>query len=274
MSALRNALLFTLALALSLPAGTKLLRFPDIAGDEVVFVHGGDLWKASAEGGTAVRLTAHPGLELFPKFSPDGQWIAFTGQYDGDEQVYVMPAGGGVPKQLTYYLARGPLPDRWGFDHQVYGWSPDSKRVLFRSTREYWGPAQGRLYTVSVEGGLPQALPMPVSGAGDFGPDGESVLYSPLFRDFRTWKRYEGGWAQDLYVFYPATNETRQVTDHVRTDRDPMWVGDAVYFASDRDGTLDLYRFDLKTNQTKKVTNFDQCGCALAELGWRAAHRL
>ncbi|MEZ5397403.1 MAG: hypothetical protein R2724_32130 [Bryobacterales bacterium] len=128
------------------------------------------MWKVSDKGGTATRLTAHPGLELFPKFSPDGKWIAFTGQYDGDEQVYVMPSSGGVPKQLTYYPARGPLPDRWGFDHQVYGWSPDSQRVLFRSTREYWSPAQGRLYTVSIEGGLPVALPMPVSGAGDFGP--------------------------------------------------------------------------------------------------------
>ena len=256
MTCVRLAAILTVFASVA-PGGTKLLRFPDIHGDHVAFVYGGDLWKASADGGTAVRLTAHPGLELFPKYSPDGKWIAFTGQYDGDEQVYVMPSAGGVPKQLTYYPARGPLPDRWGFDHQVYGWSPDSPRVLFRSSREYWGPKDGRLYTVSIEGGLPRALPMPVSGAGDFGPDGESVVYSPLFRDFRTWKRYQGGWAQDLYVFYPATNETRQVTDHVRTDRDPMWMGDAVYFSSDRDGTLDLYRFDLKTNQTKKVTNFD-----------------
>ena len=108
-------------------SGTKLLRFPDIHGDQVVFVYGGDLWKAPAAGGTATRLTAHPGLEVFPKFSPDGKWIAFTGQYDGDEQVYVMPSGGGVPRQLTYYPARGPLPDRWGFDNQVYGWTPDGE---------------------------------------------------------------------------------------------------------------------------------------------------
>jgi tricorn protease len=254
MRSARFLVLYFMFLGLSF-GGTKLLRFPDIYGDQVVFVHGGDLWKSPAAGGTATRLTAHPGLELFPKFSPDGKWIAFTGQYDGDEQVYVMPAGGGVPKQLTYYPARGPLPDRWGFDHQVYGWSPDSQRVLFRSTREYWGPAEGRLYTVSIDGGLPAALPMPASGAGDFGPDGTSVVYSPLFRDFRTWKRYEGGWAQDLYIFYPATNETRRVTNHIRTDRDPMWLGDAIFFASDRGGSLELYRFDLKTNETKKVTS-------------------
>ncbi len=249
--------LLVLLFAVVASAGTKLLRFPDIYGDHVIFVYGGDLWKASDEGGTAVRLTAHPGLELFPKISPDGRWIAFTGQYDGDEQVYVMPSSGGVPTQLTYYPARGPLPDRWGFDHQVYGWTPDSKRILFRSTREYWGPAQGRLYTVSIDGGLPVALPMPVSGAGDLAPEGDRLAYSPLFRDFRTWKRYQGGWAQDLYIFYPATNETRRVTDHVRTDRDPMWVGNDLYFASDRDGTLDLFRHDAR-GRTRKVTDFDQ----------------
>jgi len=104
-------------------AQTKLLRFPDIQGDRVVFSYAGDIWVAPAAGGTATRLTTHPGLELFPKFSPDGNWIAFTGQYDGDEQVYVIPTTGGVPQQLTYYPARGPLSPRWGYDNQVYGWT-------------------------------------------------------------------------------------------------------------------------------------------------------
>ena len=113
-------------------AQTKLLRFPDIYSDTVVFCYGGDLWKASAAGGIAVRLTAHPGQELFPKFSPDGKWIAFTGQYDGDEQVYIIPSEGGIPRRLTYYPAHGPLPPRWGYDNQVYGWTPDGKEVLFQ----------------------------------------------------------------------------------------------------------------------------------------------
>ena len=110
------------ALGLAAPAAaqTKLLRFPDIHGERVVFSYGGDLWLASTAGGLAMRLTAHPGLELFPRFSPDGSRIAFTGQYDGDEQVYVIPASGGVPRQLTYYPARGPLAPRWGYDNQVY----------------------------------------------------------------------------------------------------------------------------------------------------------
>ena len=112
----RNLLLAAAALTLS--AQTKLLRFPDIHGDKVVFTHGGDLWSAATSGGAATRLTAHPGLEVFAKFSPDGKWIAFTGQYDGDEQVYVMPAAGGIPRQLTFDPAAGPLPPRGGYDHQ------------------------------------------------------------------------------------------------------------------------------------------------------------
>ncbi len=252
----RPAILLSLLLLATAAASaqTKLLRYPDLHDDAVVFVYAGDLWRASAAGGTAARLTAHPGLEVFPKFSPDGKWIAFTGQYDGDEQVYVIPAEGGVPKQLTWYPARGPLPDRWGFDHQVLGWTPDSNSVLFRRQREYWAPKDGRLYTVSIDGGLPQALPMPVSGAGTFAPNGKDVLYSPLSRDFRTWKRYEGGWAQDLYIFHPDTNETTRATDHVRTERDPMWMGDKIYFASDRDGTLNLYELDPKSKRTKQLT--------------------
>jgi tricorn protease len=131
-------ILCVLALASVTSAETRLLRFPDVHGAEVVFCHAGDLWAApAADAGasTARRLTAHPGLEVFPKYSPDGRWIAFTGQYDGDEQVYVIPASGGVPRQLTFYPARGPLSPRWGFDNQVYGWSADSSRVLFRSLR-------------------------------------------------------------------------------------------------------------------------------------------
>lgn len=240
-------------------AETKLLRYPDISGNEVVFCYGGDLWKAKTDGGLAVRLTAHPGQELFPKFSPDGKWIAFTGQYDGDEQVYVMPAKGGVPKQLTYYPAAGPLPPRWGYDHQVYGWSPDGKRVLFRSLRDAdGGKTLTGLYTVSVEGGLPEMLPMPTSGAGDFSPDGRQVLYSPLFRDFRTWKRYQGGWAQDLYVFDLESKTATAIDNSVRTERDPMWIGEHLYFASDRGGRLNLYRYDRGSKKSEALTQHQE----------------
>ncbi len=175
------------AVAPTAVAQTRLLRFPDIRGERVAFCYAGDIWVAPASGGAATRLTAHPGLELFPKFSPDGKWIAFTGQYDGDEQVYVIPATGGVPRQLTWYPARGPLTPRWGYDNQVYGWTTDGKGVLFRSLRDGWDLGDSRLYTVGLDGGLPVPLPMPQAGAGTFSPDGTKVAYSPLFRDFRTW---------------------------------------------------------------------------------------
>ena len=248
------AVIATLFAVLPSAAQTKLLRFPDIHGGKVVFTYAGDLWTASTTGGIATRLTAHPGMELFAKFSPDGKWIAFTGQYDGDEQVYVIPAAGGVPRQLTFYPAHGPLPARWGYDNQVYGWTPDGKSVVFRSLRDYFEPGDSKLYTVSLEGGLPQPLPMPKSGAGDLSPDGAKIVYSPLFRDFRTWKRYSGGWAQQLYIFDLKTHALEKITTDPRTHRDPMWIGGKIYFCSDRDDTLNLYSYDPQTRQTQQLT--------------------
>jgi tricorn protease len=248
--------IFPLA-ALAADDGTRLLRFPDIHGDAVVFCYGGDLWTASTTGGTATRLTAHPGQEVFPRFSPDGRWIAFTGQYDGDEQVYVIPATGGEPKRLTWYPAEGPLPPRWGYDHQVYGWTPDGAAVLFRSLRDAGGGSDGKLYTVPLSGGLPEALPMPTSGAGDFSPDGARMVYSPMFRDFRHWKRYQGGWAQDLYIFDLKTSEVTPIAHSERTERDPMWIGDTIYFVSDRDDRLNLYKADPTTGAVTQLTSHD-----------------
>ena len=233
-----------------------MLRFPDVWHDHIVFSYGGDLWTASNQGGTAVRLTASPGLELFGKFSPDGQHIAFTGQYGGDEQVYVIPSGGGAPKQLTFYPAPGPLADRWGFDNQVYGWTPDGAAVLFRSTRDGYMLTDSKLYTVPLAGGAASALPMPVSGAGHFSPDGKRIVYSPLWRDFRSEKRYQGGWANDLYIFDLAHPALVQVTQDPRTDRDPMWIGNAIYFNSDRSGVFNLYRYDVESRQTQQITHY------------------
>jgi tricorn protease len=241
-------------------AQTKLLRFPDICNDRIVFTYGGDLWTVPAQGGTAIRLTAGPGLQESAKFSPDCTQIAFTGQYSGEDQVYVMPANGGVPTQLTYYPALGPLPQRWGFDNQVYGWTPDGARILFRSYIDSFALAQPRLFTVGRDSGLPESLPMPISGVGAFSPDGKQLVYSPLFRDFRTWNRYAGGWAEDLYIFDLATQQGRNITNHPRTDRDPMWIGNAIYFVSDRDDVLNLYRYDTASGQTTQLTkhrNFD-----------------
>ena len=235
-------------------AQTKLLRFPDIYGDKVVFTYGGDLWIASTAGGTATRLTTHPGVEVFAKFSPDGKWIAFTGQYDGDEQVYIVPATGGEPKQLTFYPARGPLPPRWGYDNQIYGWTNDGKSVVFRSLRDSWALPISKLYTVPVTGGAAEPLPMPESGAGDYAPDGTKLVYSPQARDFRSEKRYGGGQANDLFIYDLKTNDAKRITDSPRADRDPMWIGNAIYFNSDRDGHFNLYTYDIAKGTTAQLT--------------------
>jgi tricorn protease len=237
-------------------AGTKLLRFPDVCGDKVVFTYAGDLWLASTQGGTATRLTAGPGLEQSARFSPDCSRIAFTGEYGGDDQLYLIAAAGGEPRQLTYYPAKGPLPQRWGFDNQPYGWTPDGKNILFRSWREAVSESNPRLFTMSAEGGLPSPLPMPVAGAGHYSPDGKQIVYSPKYRDFRTWNRYVGGWAQDLYIYDFASKSAKNITNDPNTDRDPMWIGNAVYFLADRGEHLNLYRYDSVSGETKQLTDY------------------
>jgi len=236
--------------------GTRLLRFPDVCGDRVVFTYAGDLWTASTQGGTATRLTAGPGLEMGARFSPDCRQIAFSGQYGGDSQVYVVPATGGEPKQLTFYPAMGPLPQRWGFDNQVYGWTPDGKSVLFRSWRDSRNISEPRVFTVAVTGGLPTALPMPQSGTARFSPDGKQMVYSPKFRDFRDWDRYKGGWAQDLFIYDFASKSAKNITNDPNTDRDPVWIGKAIYFLSDRGPHLNLYRYDTSDGKTTQLTDY------------------
>ena len=226
------------------PEPTKLLRYPDVFENQVAFCYAGDIWKSDLDGKNVVRLTAHAGQEVFPKFSPDGKWIAFTGQYDGDDQVYVIPSTGGEPRQLTYYPTPFAAAPRRGVEAQTLGWTPDGKQVMFRSKRDSNSvDSLTNIYLVSVDGGLPTKIGTPVAGAGDLSPDGKRLVYSPLYRDFRHWKRYEGGWAQYLLIFNRETNEFAEIPTTPRTDRDPMWVGDRVYFVSDRDGTLNLYKY-------------------------------
>jgi tricorn protease len=237
-------------------SATKLLRFPDIHGDFVAFCHGGDIWKAPAKGGSAIRLTAHPGQEIFPRFSPDGKWIAFTGQYDGDEQVYVIPAEGGTPRQLTFYPSGAAMSPLGGSDNLVYGWTPDGKNILFRSLRDSNSVTErGTLYTVPFSGGLPKKVGPHHAGAGEFSPDGTKLVYSPHFRDFRAWKRYQGGMTQYLTIFDLKTKTTKRLDNNRRSERDPVWIGDKIYFASDRTGTLNLFSYDTKTGQIAQLTH-------------------
>jgi len=236
---------------------TRLLRQPDIHGDRIAFSYGGDLWIADAKGGDARRLTSDPGLEVFPKFSPDGRWIAFTGEYGGTRQVFVISAEGGTPKQLTFYNDVGPLPPRGGIDNRVLGWSPDGKYIVFSPHRLPWSDRMPRHYIIAATGGMETPLPMPEGSAGMYSPDGTKFVYTPIEREFRTWKRYRGGRAQDVWIYDLKANTTQQITNNPATDNQPMWIGaNTIYFTSDREGgTLNLYSYDLGTKQTKKVTS-------------------
>lgn len=253
----KAAILFLItALSVNINAQTKLLRFPDIYNNRIVFTYASDLWTTSTSGGMATRLTAHPGMEVFAKFSPDGKYIAFTGQYDGDEQVYVIPSTGGVPKQLTFYPAKGPLTQRWGYDNQVMGWSTDGKSIIFRSQRDSWTLPESRLYSVLITGGAATALPMPEAGSGDFSSDGKQMVYSPQTRDFRSEKRYSGGEANTLYIFDLTSNDAKKISEGERASRDAMWMGSKIYFNSDKDGKFNLYDYDIASAKTEQVTSF------------------
>lgn len=235
----------------------RILRFPDIHGDTIVFAHGGDLWTVSATGGVARRLTTSEGLELFPRFSPDGEWIAFTGQYDGSTDVYVMPAEGGEPRRLTFYPSRDNN-ERMGWDNMVIGWTPDG-RILYRSQRGPIGGFIGQPWTVSPQGGPPERFPLPESGIISFSPDGGKIAYNRNFREFRTWKRYQGGQAQDVWIYDLKQKSIERITDWRGADHAPMWIGESIYFVSDRENwKLNLWRYDTKTKQTTRVTAFDQ----------------
>ena len=240
-----------------LPEG-RLMRFPDIYKDKIVFSYGGDLWLVPSAGGIARRVTTHPGLELFPKFSPDGKWIAFTGQYDGNFNVYVMPAEGGVPKQLTFLPDVTTVSERTGPNNMVIDWFPDSKRILLLSRRDTFNTWFGRLFSVSIEGSLPERLPIDKGGLTSFSPDGTKIAYNRIFRNFRTWKRYTGGLAQDIAIYDFKSQAYERLTDYPGTDTHPMWHGDTIYFGSDRgpEKRMNLYSYSLKNRQVRQLTDF------------------
>ncbi|HEX8890993.1 MAG TPA: PDZ domain-containing protein [Pyrinomonadaceae bacterium] len=234
---------------------TRLLRFPDIHGDMIAFVYAGDIWTVPASGGTARRLTSHPGLELFPKFSPDGRWIAFSGEYSGTRQVFVISVDGGEPRQLTFHNDVGALPPRGGWDNRVLGWTPDGKSVVFRANRLPYSDRLGRPYLVPVEGGEERPLQITESGGLSYSPDGQRVAFTPISNEFRGWKRYRGGQSPDVWIYDLAHNTSEQITNTRAQDMVPVWLGDTIYFISDRDWTMNLFAYDTRTKKTKKLTN-------------------
>lgn len=268
--------LFSLLLSLLIAAAvyanneTRLLRFPTIHGNQIVFTYAGDLYTVGTNGGVARKLTNHDGFEMFARFSPDGKNIAFTGQYDGNTEVYVMPSEGGIPKRLTYTatLDRDDVSDRMGPNNLVMGWK-DNKTVLYRSRVNEPNSMKGQLFLVSLDGGLPQQLPLPRGGFASFSPDGKKLAYNQIFREFRTWKRYRGGQADEISVYDFDTKETIKITDNVAQDIIPMWAGSKIYFVSDRDDNrrMNIFSYDFNTKQTRQVTLFTEFDVKFPSVG-------
>ena len=253
-------LLFTLALAAAAFTAqadeARLLRFPSTDGNQIVFSYGGDLYKAPLAGGQATRLTSHIGYEMFARFSPDSKTIAFTGEYDGNREVYLIPAQGGEPVRLTYSStnSRDDLGDRMGPNNIVMAWSKDGKKIVYRNRTGDGFP--GKLWTISPDGGMPEQIPLPEGGFCSYSPDGKKLAYNRVMREFRTWKYYRGGMADDIWVYDPAAKKVENVTNNVAQDIFPMWIGEEIFFISDRDMTMNLFVYNTRTKQTEKVTNF------------------
>jgi len=241
---------------------TRLLRFPHIHGNTVVFTYAGDLYTAPVTGGEARRLTSHEGLELFARFSPDGRWIAFSGEYAGTRQVYVIPSGGGTPRQLTFYPDVGPMPPRGGFDHLVLDWTPDGSKILIRANRTPFGQRVGRYYLVDpVNGGLEVPLEIPEGASGaTWDETGTKLAYNIKSREWRHWKRYRAGRQQDIWLYDFANHSSQRVTTETSTDNFPLWVGDEVFFVSDRDEKekLNLWVYHTETGLKEQVTTFSE----------------
>jgi tricorn protease len=264
-------LLPLLLLPQSLSASTLLLRFPAIHGDQIVFSYAGNLYTVDREGGLARRLTSHEGYEMFARFSPDGRQIAFTGQYDGNTEVYLMPAQGGVPQRVTYTatLGRDEVSDRMGPNSIVMGWTPDGKQILFRSRMREFNDFKGQLYLVSAAGDLPEQLPLPRGGFCSFSPDGKKLAYNRIFREFRTWKRYRGGMADDIWIYDLKSKQTRNLTNNPASDIFPMWAGENIYFLSDRgeNERMNLYVCSPTGEAVRQLTHYTDYDIKFPSLG-------
>ena len=238
----------------------RLLRFPSIHGNQLVFSYAGDLYTVPVSGGMARKLTSDVGYEMFSHFSPDGKTIAFTAQYDGNTEVYTIPSQGGVPKRLTITatLGRDDISDRMGPNNIVMGWTPDGKNIIYRSRKQTFNDFIGQLFTVSINGGMSKELPLPAGGFCSYSPDGKLLAYNRVFREFRTWKYYKGGMADEIWIHDFAKKSTTKITDNKNQDIFPMWFGDEIYFCSDRDRTMNLFCYNMKTRETRKVTNYTE----------------
>jgi tricorn protease len=251
-------LILAVLCAATLCAGAEplLLQKPTLNKTHIVFVYAGDLWSVSRDGGDAVRITSGAGNETDPAFSPDGARIAFTGEYDGNVDVFVVPASGGVPKRLTWH----PAPDR------VLGWTPDGKNIIFTSTRSAYS-RYGEMFTVPADGGVEEKLPLPTGYGASMSADGQSIAYEPILRSFGMWKEYRGGSTSRIWLARLSDSSVTPVPRTNSNDFNPMWAGDRVYFISDRNGPATLFYYDIKTKVVKEAISNNGLYLKSASLG-------
>ncbi len=224
-----------------------LLRFPTISRTQIVFNYANHLWIVSRDGGEAQRLTSGDGVELYPHFSPDGALVAFTGEYDGNRDVYIVPATGGVPKRLTYHPA----------EDDVQGWTPDGKKVLYSSWGNSFRHFEEQLYTIPITGGFPAKLPLPIAAEAEFSPDGSHLAYVPHMQWQAAWKRYHGGQTTPIWIADLKDSSIVKVPRENSNDHFPVWIGDTIYFLSDRGGPVSLFSYDTKTKQVSEALHND-----------------
>ena len=248
---------------------TRLLRFPAIHGDQVAFSYAGDIYLVDVDGGMARKITSDDGYEIFPRFSPDGKWLAFTARYDGNTEVYLVPSEGGQPRRLTYTptLSRDDIGDRMGPNNIVMGWSPDGKRVQFRSRMRSFNAFVGQLFEVDIETLQLTAVPLAESGFASYRADGKQLAFNRIFREFRTWKYYQGGMADDIWVFDLESKDVTNITDNPHQDIIPMWWQDKIFFISDRDRTMNLFVYDIKRKEVSKVSDFEDYDIKFPSIG-------
>ncbi|MCE9611002.1 MAG: PDZ domain-containing protein [Chthoniobacter sp.] len=241
------------------PINARLMQMPAVSQTQIAFIYAGDIWIAPKTGGAAVRLSSPRGAESFPRFSPDGTQLAFSGNYDGNGDVYVMPVTGGEPRRITHH----------GASDRVLGWYPDGKALLFASQMLSFTERASQLFKVSSAGGMPEKLPVPYGEFGAISPDGKLLAYTPISTDFATWKRYRGGMAPDVWIFDLEKKTAENITHNDANDSQPMWHGTTVYFLSDRNGQsrANLWAYDARTKQTRPVTKFADSDVRFPSMG-------
>ncbi|MBK7631858.1 MAG: PD40 domain-containing protein [Ignavibacteriales bacterium] len=244
---------------ISAQVNARMLQFPDVSATHITFTYGGDIWIVAKEGGTAYKLTSAKGTELLARFSPDGKQIAFSGNYSGNVDIYVMPSLGGLPLRITHH----------GMADRLLDWYPDGNSLLFASSRESGKQRFSQFYKVSKSGGLPEKLPLPYGEFGVISPDGNKVAYTPKSRVFRTWKRYLGGMATDVFIFDVEKKTAENITNNIANDELPMWSGNKIYFLSDRGENKrnNIWSYDLTSKQIKQLTSFEDFDIHFPSIG-------